>query len=156
MFGLLTKGIMSLIYRRMNGPVPTAAEIRVRLAARAAAGGSFTKNATVHGILPPAPIAAPSKKLRGQRRWEIDKLLEENDLHPIQEMITLYKIGELDTDQKISLLDKLASYTVPKLKSVEVEGQVDHTFTLNIVKFSGADTSVPAAVAAIDIPGKVA
>lgn len=60
-----------------------------------------------------------------------------------------------DTDQKISIAKELAQYLAPKLKGIEVEGQVDHEFTLKILHFNGETkekiVDVPSSVATGDV-----
>lgn len=119
---------------------------------------SFTKQPDTQGN-PPKEIAridAPKKMTSSQRRWEIDKLLEEHNIHPIEEMILLLKAngGEvpLTNDQRIKLLDILAGYTTPKVKSIEVSGGIDHTITVNIMKFEDV---VSAAKPITEVAGEV-
>jgi hypothetical protein len=110
-------------------------------------GKSFTKVPPIQGnALTPAPArigmgikdvvpARPTTMTAGQKKWQIEKLLEKHDLHPIEEMILMVKEGNLTNDQRIKLLDSLASYTVPKVKSVEVQHSGEVGITVNIVKF---------------------
>ena len=98
---------------------------------------SFTKLPDTQGNEPKQTkeLAAPTKKTPAQKKWEIERLLEKHDLHPIEEMIIMVKEASITADQRIKLLGMLADYTVPKVKSIEVSGGIDHSITVNIMKF---------------------
>jgi hypothetical protein len=123
----------------------------------------FTKRPTVLGNVaqPVKELAAPTKVSSAKKKWEIERLLEKYDLHPIEELIKMIKYGhggeQLTADQRIKTLDMLAGYTVPKVKSIEVSGQVDHSITVKIVRFADVQKQVEDAKAiAIDAEVKSA
>lgn len=110
--------------------------------------GGFTKRPESLGT--PAQvkdIAAPTAVTKARKKWEIERLLEKYDLHPIEEMIKMLKYGhagiDLTADQRLKALDMLAGYTVPKVKSIEVSGQVDHSITVKIVRFEDIKKQAP-------------
>lgn len=123
---------------------PSLEEIKQRLAEKErlkVQGISFTKLPSTLGKQPTATVRDnPIRKTAHERRWELEKMLQKHDLHPLEEMILMLK-GEsrheapLTTDQRIKLLSELASYVVPKMKSVEHSGTLTQHMTLHIMKF---------------------
>lgn len=65
-------------------------------------------------------------------------LFQKHDFSPIEELIA-YVIDWRDVPEKepqrIELLTKMLEYTIPKLKSVEVSGEVEHKHTISIVRY---------------------
>lgn len=115
-----------------------------------------------NGVIPPRPVeqgAPPAPVPPGlveenlqlrQRVKELESLLgdagklgarplsvilENARLSPAEELLRMVTAKEVDTDQKIKILTELLSYQIPKLKSVETKGQVDHKVTVTIRRY---------------------
>jgi hypothetical protein len=133
-------------------------EIQAIMAAKRGGGSvnnrSFTKLPEARPIGQAVTVPAGSKSsvqtnelakmTKNQKMYAIDTLLDKYGLHPVEEMIKWIQgkqdpnVMPLTSDQRVKLLSELASYTVPKLKSVEhnVTGEVG--MTIRIVKFGDA------------------
>ena len=115
--------------------------------------------------------ATPSS-LRGKLtpqevRATIHKLCEENDYDPFKELIILatekqeitvagktLTVPVCDVDQRILIAKELAQYMAPKLKSIEVEGQIDAVFTFKIKHFDSTGNEMSGPVAEAEIVDK--
>ena len=81
-------------------------------------------------------------------REHIFKLCEEMDYDPIRALISTvvegYKVTvdgrevnvPIDPKEAIGIHNTLAAYIAPKIKSIEVSGEVNNTLNVNIIKFS--------------------
>ena len=82
-------------------------------------------------------------------RAKLDGFVQEYGIHPIKEMFEMVRDGELTNAEKIKLLETLANYMVPKLKTTEVHKSVDSKLTVTIKRFGEGETT-PTPV--IDVP----
>jgi hypothetical protein len=70
-------------------------------------------------------------------------LFETNDFSPAEELISMAlgrecrdgRTYELTADQRVRILSELNSYVMPKLRSVEVKGEVEHKHRVVIVRY---------------------
>lgn len=99
-------------------------------------------------------IARKAKLTPSDVRAAIQSLCAELDYDPFRELIIIAQEtlpteinGEIvqipiaDTDQRITIAKEIASYLAPKLKTIEVEGNIknDFTFTVRHVGEDGKD-----------------
>jgi hypothetical protein len=110
-------------------------------------------------------MAKPTSKnqLRGKLtptevRSAIHEICENNNYDPFEDLIEMAVGRETITingkdkevplctvDQRIAIARELAQYLAPKLKSIEVGGQIDHDFVINVKKFGEVEDKVQAA-----------
>lgn len=115
----------------------------------------------------PPKITVKRKKTPADIRATIQGLCDEAGYDPFREMIRLatetvetevngvmVKLPVCDIDQKIQIAKEIASYMAPKLKGIEIAGEVDHNFTMRILHFTeeGKSITVPAKVEEIVVP----
>lgn len=60
----------------------------------------------------------------------------------------------LDADQRIKIWTEILSYQLPKLKAMEVSGQIDNSITVMVRRFGGGDAVIERA-ASIPVESKV-
>jgi hypothetical protein len=68
-------------------------------------------------------------------RAGIDLLFQKHNFHPVEELITLALDGDTPLKERVGILKELASFVIPKVRSVEVSGEVNHKHTVEIVRF---------------------
>jgi hypothetical protein len=83
-----------------------------------------------------------SRKLTpADRHRTLDEICRKYGIEPAEELIkaTLEMNSDgtpkLSNDQRIKIWTELLQYRMPKLKSIEVQGTVDHTLTVYVKKF---------------------
>lgn len=65
-------------------------------------------------------------------------LMEKHDFSPMEELVQIaisLRGDPAQQDLRVKILQDLMQYTQPKLKSVEVRGEVDHKHTVVIVRY---------------------
>lgn len=88
-----------------------------------------------------------SRKTPEELRHALNMMFETINFSPAEELARMCMETDsegrfaLGTSERIRILSELNSYVMPKLKSVEVSGKVDHQHTIEIHRF-GADGSV--------------
>jgi hypothetical protein len=76
------------------------------------------------------------RKLTAQEmRGRLDILLAKHDFNPMEELILTAKDPDTLPSEKIKICLNLVEYMLPKLKSVEVKGEVDHQHTIVIERY---------------------
>ena len=92
-----------------------------------------------------AEVAKPKKKrTAAELRQAMELLMEKHDFSPIEELIEIaidLRDRPLMLNMRVNILQDLAAYVQPKLKSVEMTGQVDHQHHIHIVRY-GPDGAV--------------
>lgn len=88
-------------------------------------------------VIKPTPDGRSVAGRRGklstsELRQVLDAAIEETGIEPICEMLRMVRAGELTMDQKIKILSEVNSYRMPKLKAVEVKGDIDLSITVNV------------------------
>jgi len=102
-----------------------------------------TKAAVVEAATRAARDALRSRKATpAEIRQGLDLLMQKHDYSPVEELILLAKTTQDEAvEMKIAMF--LTEFLVPKLKSVEVKGQVDHIHQVVIRRFGQQDTPLP-------------
>ena len=85
-------------------------------------------------------------------REGLDLLFQKYDFSPVENLILLCLKGKLSTDQEIRINMFLTEFLIPKLKSVEVKGQVDHVHTV-VVRRYGPEKQILDTPLAKKVPG---
>lgn len=102
-------------------------------------------------------VARPKKKrTAAELRAAMDLMMEKHDFSPIEELIEIaidLRDRPMQIGLRVSILQDLASYVQPKLKSVEMQGQVDHQHHIHIIRY-GPDGTI--AKEALPAPGPLA
>lgn len=84
------------------------------------------------------------KRTAKDMREALDLLREKHDFSAAEELIELameLRGKPLLLNLRVKILETLLEYEVPKLKSVEVTGEVEHSHTITIVRY-GEDGSI--------------
>lgn len=68
-------------------------------------------------------------------REGMDLLFQKYDFSPVEELILIARSDETLESTKVSICKFLTEFLIPKLKSVEVKGQVDHNHMVVIRRF---------------------
>ena len=76
-----------------------------------------------------------------EMRARLDVLLEKYDFNPIEELIRTAQDPDTPLAERTKINLQLTEYLLPKLKSVEVQGTVDHNHTIVIERY-GEDGTV--------------
>lgn len=69
-------------------------------------------------------------------RKGIRDLCKRQGYDPIEEMIALAQDEDTPIDLKVRIHKEIAEYTVPKLRSIDINANVTTGLTVNVVKFS--------------------
>ena len=72
-----------------------------------------------------------------QQRKALAAFLKERDLNPIEELVNLAQDKDVSKAQRIGIWKSIAEFVQPKLKSVDVSGNLSGDFTVQLVDFSG-------------------
>ena len=136
------------VSRNMAGQthIPSPAEIAARVKAREEIAESPAIKSMEEKISEIRKEVSKPKKKRtaAELRAAMDLLMEKHDFSPIEELIGIaidLRDRPLMMNLRVSILQDLASYVQPKLKSVEMSGQVDHQHHIHIVRY-GPDGAV--------------
>jgi hypothetical protein len=76
-----------------------------------------------------------------ERHKTLDEIVRKYGIEPAEELIRMCAERAengayiLSPDQRIKILTELQQYRMPKLKSIEMQGTVDHTLTVVVKKF---------------------
>lgn len=89
-----------------------------------------------------------------QMRARIIELCRGRKYDPVAAMIDMVQHDNIDADQKIAIHRELAQYIAPKVRAVDVSGEVDLTVTVRVKKFGDDGREIPQGVRTI--PGKLA
>jgi hypothetical protein len=89
-----------------------------------------------------------------QMRARIIELCRARKYDPVAAMIDMAQNDPLDADQKIAIHRELAQYVAPKVRAVDVSGEVDLSITVRVKKFGDDGREIPPGIRAI--PGKIA
>lgn len=79
----------------------------------------------------PGGVPNPNKSKK-KARLKVQEILEMLDFKPFEEMIKLYRAETTKTRQKVDILIDLCSYIAPKLKHVELSGDMENPFVINL------------------------
>lgn len=86
-------------------------------------------------------VSQLQRKTPKDLRDALNLLFEKHDFSPAEELVEMVletdSTGQyvLSPDQRIRILSDLQSYVMPKLKSVEVSGEVEHKHSIVIVRY---------------------
>lgn len=75
------------------------------------------------------PKPGHSKK---KARLKVQEILDMMDFKPFEEMVRMYRDKATKTRYKVDILIELCNYIAPKLKNVEVSGDRENPFIINI------------------------
>lgn len=87
------------------------------------------------------------KKSTAEIQEALDLIMQKHDMEPAEELVKMVMEKQddgqwvLTNDQRIKILTDLTQYRMPKLKSVEVAGNVNHKHEIIIVRY-GEDGKV--------------
>lgn len=104
----------------------------------------------VNGLI--EKVAARARRTPMELREALLSVFERDDFSPVEELYGLYKkrddtaLGHfLTADQRIKILSELTSYVLPKLRTVEHSGRVEHSHKITVLRFGedGKVTSEP-------------
>lgn len=73
----------------------------------------------------------PSGTLKKQR-LKVKEILDSMDFRPFEEMVMLYRNPTTKAGAKVDILTELCGYIAPKLKSVELTGDNENPFIINL------------------------
>ncbi len=130
---------------RPHSPVYTAEDIR-KMNERKAAGKSPVPPKSAGAVLQ-SRVKDLQEEVDRLRRLEHERptratlvadlvaIFKKYGVEPVEELIRMATQEGLSPDQRIKVWTELAAYRHPKLKSVEVNGQVDMNFTIVVKKF---------------------
>jgi hypothetical protein len=89
------------------------------------------------------------QKMTPQERIKtLDEICRKHGIEPAEELIRMCAERNpdgtflLSPDQRIKILTELQQYRMPKLKSIEMQGTVDHTLTVVVKKFGDVKEKV--------------
>lgn len=68
-------------------------------------------------------------------RQRLLETLDEMGLDPTKELVKILQEGVIDTDQRLKILFNLQELVVPKMRSIDVTGDLDVSITVNIQRF---------------------
>jgi hypothetical protein len=108
-------------------------------------------------------IAARRRSTPQEMRTAMNELFEKYDFSPAEEMIQMLKDPGhahyiVDVGMRVRVLSDLQSYVMPKLKSTEIHGEVEHSHTIKILRIGQdgkaqvEDMIAPRRVTTIDVP----
>ncbi len=86
-------------------------------------------------------IAKLQRKTPKDLRDALNLLFEKHDFSPAEKLVEMVLETDsagryvLTPDQRIRVLSDLQSYVMPKLKSVEVSGEVEHKHSITIIRY---------------------
>lgn len=95
-----------------------------------------------------AVLESRKKLSPADRHRTLDQICEKYGVEPAEELIKMVMernddgTWRLSNDQRIKILSELQQYRMPKLKSIEVQGTVDHTLTVVVKKFGDIEEKV--------------
>lgn len=89
-----------------------------------------------------------------QMRARIIELCRARKYDPVAAMIDMVQNENIEAEDRIAIHRELAQYVAPKVRAVDVSGEVDLTVTVRVKKFGDDGREIPAAVRAI--PQKIA
>lgn len=78
----------------------------------------------------------PSKMTPADFREILHRKIKDLDFDPVDEMIGIYKGGDLSNREKIQVCQTVMEYLYPKLKAIDVQHKSDGNITIQILKFS--------------------
>jgi len=131
----------------------------VKLKGRAleAAGEEITTQLDALGV---SPLAELAEMLHGSIELD-DADLEKPEFRNLLQDYEPYRNDKgklclrVKTQWRARILLELLQYTKPKLRSSEVNGKVDNTLTINIVRFGDTGEITSRKTELIDIPGRI-
>lgn len=77
------------------------------------------------------PRLKPGEGVKKQR-LKVKEILDSLDFRPFEEMVNLYRAETTKARVKVDILTELCGYIAPKLKSIEMTGDNDNPFVINL------------------------
>jgi hypothetical protein len=121
-----------------NAVIPTSADLATAVDAKA--------EAILREVDRKLAQAQDRRVSPAARREAIIDVLTEEGIDPVRELAILAKPGAeyngapVPLDTRVRILMELTQYVAPKLKTVEVRGEVEHTHTLVIERYGDDGT----------------
>lgn len=80
-------------------------------------------------------------------RATIMQLFQEFKVHPVRELLVMYHEENargrlLTVEQRIHVMELLMQYTLPKMKTMEITGEVNQNITVTVKRY-GEGTAIP-------------
>lgn len=80
----------------------------------------------------PGGVPKDPKNPKKKARLKVQEILAMLDFKPFEEMVKVYRDPNTKTRYKVEILTELCGYIAPKLKSVELTGDNENPFIINL------------------------
>lgn len=87
-------------------------------------------------------LAREKSELTGAVKNAVSRVLEKEGFDPIEELLTLYRSGDLDDRDRAQICKELIPYLAPKMKQVDVNANVTGGFVVLLQDFTNPEKVV--------------